>query len=115
MPRFVILRHTTSTGSHRDLMFERGGELITFRADDPWGDEIEMEETFPHPAKFLEYEGELRRAEGRVDREDEGEFEVEEWGEAEIRIRCEGLQFRGRYEIKKRDEKQWLAKRVEQA
>lgn len=106
--RFVILKHIAES-THYDLMFERDGALKTFRAaDEPSGDEIALEASFDHPPKFLDYEGELRNAPGRVERWDAGAFEAIRWDD-EITIRCAGKRWHGTYILKKMDEKRWLA------
>ena len=111
MPRFVILKHAAET-SHYDLMFERGGVLKTFRAAaEPAGGEVALEESFDHPLKFLDHEGELPRAAGRVERWDAGALKVLEWTGAKIRLACRGRRWNETYLLEKQDGNKWLAKK----
>jgi hypothetical protein len=111
MPRFVILKHIADS-THFDLMFERGRVLKTFRAAvEPSAEEIALEESFDHPLEFLDYEGELSRAAGRVERWDAGDFRPVEWTDAKILIDCDGRRWSGTYTLERQDGNRWLAKR----
>jgi len=111
MTRFVILKHVAGA-SHYDLMFERGGVLKTFRAAaEPAGDKIALEESFDHPLKFLDREGELRQVPGRVERWDTGTFKTLEWTDARIRLECSGRRWNATYLLEKQDGKRWLARK----
>jgi hypothetical protein len=111
MARFVILKHVAG-GVHYDLMFERGGALKTFRAEaEADGDEIALEESFDHPLKFLDFEGVLPRAPGRVERWDAGTFEAAQWTEKKITVHCKGRRWNGAYIMERQNGKRWLARR----
>ena len=59
MPRYVILEHETTGGSHFDFMLETGGTLKTWSISQPPLNGVEMDaEALPdHRLAYLDYEG----------------------------------------------------------
>jgi bifunctional non-homologous end joining protein LigD len=111
MPRFVILKHIAGS-VHYDLMFEHDGVLMTFRAkDEPRRDGVCMEASFDHPLKFLDFEGALKNAPGRVEHWDKGTFTVINWSDKQIDIECRGRHWKGRYILSAQDDDKWLARK----
>ncbi len=111
--KFVILKHTAGS-VHYDVMFERGGVLKTFtvqRTPDGTG-VFEAEERFDHPLRFLEYEGPLNSAPGRVERWDNGEYSARRWGEALIELDCRGEKWDCTVTLEKVADKKWLLKKL---
>lgn len=108
-----VLRRERLTTIHWDLLVEvpRQELLATWRlSENPIGDtqvspvddrchKISAERIRDHPRHFLEYEGPLRRAPGRVRRLDRGPAVVECLEGPELTVRLEGTSLRGRFEI----------------
>ena len=113
MPRFVVLKHIAEA-IHYDLMFERDAALRTFStpADPRAAAEFEAEEIFAHPLRFLDYEGELRSAPGRVERVERGDYEAAEWGAERLRLECRGEADDYALIFEKIAPKQWLLKKL---
>ncbi len=111
--KFVILKHITDS-VHYDVMFERGGCLKTFTVQqipDGMG-AFEAEERFDHPLRFLEYEGLLNSAPGRVERWDSGEYSETRWDEALIDMDCRGDKWDCFVTLEKVGDKKWLLKKL---
>ena len=81
MPRFVVLLHETPPGyprpRHYDLMLEQGTALATWAlAELPiaGGEAVAAERLPDHRLDYLDYEGEVSGARGRVVRVDRGTY-----------------------------------------
>lgn len=103
MSRFVILRHEVpsdfSRGSHFDLMFEVGGQLLTWAVDELptlGGPAVPATPLPPHRIAYLDYEGPLSNGRGTVRRIVRGtcakSTDGDDWCEFEI----EAAEFSGR-------------------
>lgn len=68
--RFVVQKHTTSTGQHWDFMLEYGDVLATWQIGinpGEWpGRMIECSRIFDHRLKYLDYEGAISGDRGSV-------------------------------------------------
>ena len=112
MPDFVILKHIADS-THYDVMFEKDGALKTFtlRSEPNGPDEYEAEQRFDHPVKFLDFEGDLPRAPGRVERWDRGVYKALEWRECLIELDCRGEKWNDRITLKRITPEKWLLKK----
>jgi hypothetical protein len=98
MPRYVILKHDISGGSHFDFMLETGGALKTWslpHAPEPGG-EMEVKALGDHRLAYLEYEGPLTGDRGWVARWDRGTYEVEQQSASAWTVRLSGEKLSGR-------------------
>ena len=113
MPRFVVLKHIADT-THYDLMFERDGALRTFStATDPRAaGSCEAEEIFDHPLRFLDYEGPLRTAPGRVERVERGEYRAAQWTRERLELECRGELGEYVLEFQNISPEKWLLKKI---
>ena len=82
MPRFVILRHEMPPGSERrthwDFMLEREDVLWTWALPQPpsEGRAVPAIRLADHRKAYLDYEGDVSGARGRVERFDQGDFDI---------------------------------------
>src|SRR2546421_9696311 len=77
MPRFVILEHDRPE-LHWDFMVEAGAVLCTWRLAKPpetMGERIAAQPLGDHRLLYLDYEGPVSGARGKVTRWDGGEYE----------------------------------------
>jgi hypothetical protein len=103
MPHYVILKHDTSACEHFDLMLEADGVLKTWslpKAPES-GLEMEVKALGDHRLAYLEYEGSVSGGRGVVARWEQGTYETERQGEAELRIRLNGEKLSGRALLEK--------------
>lgn len=106
MPRFVVLKHETPTGSarplHWDFMVERGDVLQTWAlAEEPTvGREIAAEPLPDHRLAYLDYEGPISGNRGSVTRWDRGECTILEATPNGIRLTAKGRKLTGEVEIR---------------
>jgi hypothetical protein len=92
MPRYVVLRHESTTGLHFDFMLEMGDVLKTWSLPEPpaAGLEIDAEVLGDHRPAYLDYEGPVSGGRGSVARWDRGTYEVECQSESELTVRLSG-------------------------
>ena len=101
---FVLLEHSGAGAVHWDLAIEIPGQtqLATWRLlADPGSAarEVPAEPIADHDPRFLDYEGPLRKAPGRVRRVDRGAAVVERYQDGTLRAVFTGTVLRGTYEI----------------
>lgn len=113
MPRFVVLEHATSAGTHWDFMLEDGPQLRTWSLAAPpqEGVAIVAHELAPHRLVYLDYEGPISGGRGSVRRWDHGTFQTTEAGPRDaVQVRLEGVRIKGevRLELQDPSRGQWL-------
>jgi hypothetical protein len=109
MPRFVLLHHECPPSfgkpSHRDLMLERDGVLLTWSlpilpagwrlegdsAADAGDESIVATRLADHRIEYLDYEGPISGGRGIVTRVDGGEYEVVAETDGVLRVRLQGM------------------------
>jgi len=98
MPRYVVLRHETESGSHWDFMLQRGPALSTWALPQaPDSAQPVIAESLPdHRLTYLDYEGPLSGGRGAVSRWDRGTFEIEQETSTELRVNLIGERLCGR-------------------
>lgn len=97
MPRYVILKHETSSGLHFDFMLETGNVLKTWslpQAPEP-GLEMDAQALGDHRLAYLDYEGPLSGNRGFVVRWDQGTYQLEQQSESELIVRLSGKKLTG--------------------
>lgn len=109
---FALLEHDPRAGTgrgvvHWDFLVTLSGQalLATWRlAANPLDaeGEIDAERIADHPPRFLDYEGPLRTAPGRVRRLDRGAAEIERVETGGVVMRLSGGRLCGRYELVER-------------
>lgn len=109
---FVLLEHDPRAGTgpgvvHWDFLVTLPGQalLATWRlAANPLdtAGEIDAERIADHPPRFLDFEGPLRTAPGRVRRLDRGAAELERVETGGVVVRLSGGRLCGRYEFVER-------------
>ncbi len=101
--RFVILHHEVADSEHWDLMFERGGVLLTWQLSREPVDRsslpIPATRIQDHRMAFLEYEGPISLNRGRVRRVDAGTVEFEDTEEDRYEFRLRGGRLAGRFRL----------------
>jgi hypothetical protein len=101
--QFALLEHTTAKGVHWDLLVERPDRdrLATWRLlENPLeNDEVPAEPIGDHRRIYLEYEGPISRGRGWVRRADRGRCDCTARPDGLWRLRLEGQQLRGVYEV----------------
>jgi hypothetical protein len=97
MPRFVVLRHETSDGTHFDFMVEAGAVLKTWALAEPPrpGVEIEAAPLADHRLAYLDYEGPISGDRGSVMRWDCGQCTVERQTAAQWVLDLDGGKLHG--------------------
>ena len=117
MPRFVVLFHEVPAGqpraSHYDLMLEQEGALWTWALEQlpvP-GQSVPAEKLADHRIAYLDYEGEVSKHRGTVQRVDAGEFELLEQSATSVRAALRGARLRGILTLNQqaKDSSQWSA------
>jgi hypothetical protein len=102
MPRYVILEHETSDGTHFDFMLEMGGVLKTWSLPQSpsLGKQMHAEVLPDHRLAYLDYEGPISGNRGSVTRWDRGTYEVERQSESESIVRITGEKLNGRVSLR---------------
>lgn len=97
MPRFVLLTHDHPRW-HWDFMLESHGVLRTWRLDsDPQGPGRIAATPLPdHRLLYLEYEGPVSNQRGRVQRWDQGEYELFRDDDTGMELTLDGHRLQGR-------------------
>jgi hypothetical protein len=103
MPRFVVLKHETSTDSprpsHWDFMVESegGDSLRTWAlAEEPSPNvDIAAEQLPDHRRAYVDYEGPISENRGQVTQWDRGECTVEESKPTQLRVSVRGEKMGG--------------------
>ncbi|MGI9427580.1 MAG: DNA polymerase ligase N-terminal domain-containing protein [Bythopirellula sp.] len=106
MPRFVLLRHECPADfekpSHWDFMLEAGGSLRTWEmrqlpsawarifGDSSEEQSVQLVELADHRLAYLDYEGPLSGSRGRVQRCDDGTYELLEETSRRLKVRLVG-------------------------
>lgn len=115
--RFVLLRHTTASDVHFDLMIDCGEVLATWRLPciptAGAAAELPLERIGDHRRVYLEYEGPLSGDRGMVAREDAGTVNVLRAEASVWEVEFAGQRVRGRYLLVGTGEGQrWLLRPV---
>jgi hypothetical protein len=102
MDRFVVLEHDWG-GLHWDLMLERGEALRTWAIDAPIvpGVELPARALADHRRLYLDYEGPISGARGRVRRVEQGWYEALHWAPDRVLVRLSGDQLVGDVELRR--------------
>ncbi len=89
--RYVLLSHDYPY-AHYDLMLENGAGLATWRLNEPptLARAVAAQRIGDHRRAYLDYEGEVLRGRGRVNRVAAGEFRVVAWQEHRVEVELEG-------------------------
>lgn len=115
MPIFVLQEHDAST-HHFDLRLERGGVLKSWAVPkglpEP-GEKHLAIETEDHDLDYADFEGTIPEGSygaGTVEIAAEGEYELEKWGEDEVKVQLGGGVDRGfvLVQFRKAGEDKWL-------
>lgn len=107
MPRFVILRHDPEPGSsqrlHWDFMLEEGSSLLTWSLqDEPFPNcHISAEQLADHRLEYIDFEGPVSRARGRVSRWDAGTYEWRVRTLDELAINLHGQKLHGQVHLQR--------------
>ena len=101
MPRFVILRHDNSVGTHWDFMIQCGPVLRAWAlqgepAPSGPGGAIEAAALPDHRTAYLDYEGPVSGGRGQVERWDGGTFQGVEISDERITVNLAGRKLVGR-------------------
>jgi hypothetical protein len=119
MPRFVVLRHETSPGTHFDFMVETGAVLKTWALAEPPRPGVEIEATplADHRPAYLDYEGPISGDRGSVTRWDSGQYTVERQTATQWTLRLAGEKLHGTLTLHcmDQDPHKWFFRFVEQA
>jgi hypothetical protein len=101
MPRYVILEHETSDGTHFDFMLEMGGVLKTWSLPQPPspGKNLDAEVLPDHRLAYLDYEGPISGGRGTVTRWDRGTYDAERQSGSELIVRITGEKLNGRVSL----------------
>jgi hypothetical protein len=125
MPRFVLLHHECppqmGKPSHWDLMLERGEALWTWslpRLPGAWQEaaasagndgvnSVAATRLADHRQLYLTYEGPVSENRGRVERVDEGDYEIIPEGETVLVLDLSGRKRRERITLTRLEGDQW--------
>jgi hypothetical protein len=100
--RFVILEHTGHGPLHYDLMLAVGETLATWQLTQPptmlaAGKDIPAKQLADHRIDYLDYEGDIGEDRGRVQRVEEGVFELLDQTDERWTIRLAGNTLQGEF------------------
>jgi hypothetical protein len=125
MPRFVLLRHElppeSANSSHWDFMLERNGALLTWRLTElpkswPQGNQthdansptsVAATRLPDHRLDYLEYEGSVSGARGKVIRVARGDYRVLAESEAELLVELHSDSLTGRVTLMQQSGDSW--------
>lgn len=115
MPRFVILRHQTPTGtaraSHWDFMLEANDLLRTWALDQEpqLGHTVSGESLGDHRIAYLDYEGPVSGGRGHVTQWDRGQYVLLEETDDRLMVQLTGSRLRGTVTLIRgsKDTRQW--------
>ena len=98
MPRFAVLHHESSLGSHFDLLLETGGVLRTWALPGPPepGIEIACRALPDHRLAYLDYEGPVSGRRGTVTRWDQGTYRLLRESDLQWEIELDGTRLSSR-------------------
>jgi hypothetical protein len=112
MPRFVILTHEQSNGTHFDFMLEAGGVLKTWSLPLPPVADVEIRCTAlpEHRTAYLDYEGPVSGDRGTVVRWDQGIYTPLRTDDSDWLVEIAGERVSGTVTLRCHDEieKQWI-------
>jgi hypothetical protein len=97
MPRFVVLEHVRTEGTHWDLMLESGDALATWALAVPpdTRQPIAAEQLPDHRLAYLDYEGPISGGRGDVSRWDHGACEFQRSEPGTVLVWFHGQRLRG--------------------
>lgn len=109
MTRFTISRHTGSQeGDHFDLMLESGEALKTWRVQHlNFENPQSATRIKDHRKKYLDFEGAVSGAKGRVHIHDTGTYTVDLWSDKLIQVSLSGASVRARLRLEQKKEDEW--------
>ncbi|MHC4983510.1 MAG: DNA polymerase ligase N-terminal domain-containing protein [Planctomycetota bacterium] len=115
--RFVIHIHKGYGPEHYDLMLEHGRALATWRLSQPpsgvpEGEASPARKIGNHRLSYLDYEGPISRGRGHVTMWDSGGCELLSTDQSRWQFRLTGRKLRGRFELRRLAEDEWILKRL---
>jgi bifunctional non-homologous end joining protein LigD len=120
-PAFVVQEHH-ARALHWDFRLEHDGVLVSWALpkgvpEDPAANHLAVR-TEDHPLEYGSFEGDIPHGEyggGHVSIWDHGEYELEKWADAEVKVVLHGSKTQGRYVLFATRGKNWMIHRMDPA